>query len=77
MDTKALAIIISGILLNIITYYVTQNDDDKTRRYISLSAGTLAILLGFYLITPQDLHIEEKISLDDIKSKVKLFSQSG
>ena len=72
---KGAIILVLGILLNVITHYITQNDDDKTRRYISLSAGTLFIIIGIYMLSPQELQIDEKISLDDIKMKVKLFSQ--
>lgn len=72
---KGAIVVVLGILLNVITHYVTQNDDVKTRRYISLSVGTLFIIIGIYILTPQELQIDEKISLDDIKTKVKLFSQ--
>lgn len=75
MFIKGLVIIILGLLLNIITHYKTRKDDDKIRRYTALSAGTLLILLGFYVITPQDTQVNEKISLEDIKTKVQLFNQ--
>lgn len=77
MDNKGLIVIIVGIVLNVITYRVTQNDDDKSRRYITLSIVTIATLIGFYLMVPGELNIEEKISLEEIKSKVKLFSQTS
>ena len=72
---KGAIIVVLGILLNVIAHYVTQNDIDKTRRYVSLSTGTLFIIIGIYMLSPQELQIDEKISLDDIKTKVKLFSQ--
>lgn len=70
-----IAIVILGVILTIVSYQVTQNDINKSRRYMSLSAGTLSIILGFYIYTSYIPVIHEKISIDDIKTKVKLFSQ--